>query len=41
MKEREQYIDIAKIIGIFLVICGHYVYFMHILKVMMESIYGI
>jgi fucose 4-O-acetylase-like acetyltransferase len=30
MREREHYIDIAKIIGIFLVICGHYVYYLHI-----------
>ena len=29
-KEREIFIDVARAIGIFLVVCGHYVYFMHI-----------
>ena len=30
MREREHFIDVVKVIGIFLVICGHYVYDMHI-----------
>ena len=30
MREREHFIDLAKAIGVFLVICGHYVYYMHV-----------